>query len=612
MKENKTPFDEHFNRRLNDYASSVPDDLFDRLQAHRGGAQPSDTPVRVRLEGHESPVSPHVFDAILAERERHKRRGIVFWRSAMAMAALLLLGMFLWTSKNKNAGAKNEALNASKTTENGISRRRIGMSKESYTEGSPSALKNDNSASNASKLIKNEAINSELNTNKNGVNNNELNASKLIKNNALNSELNANKNGVNNAALNALKTTKKGTNTEGSYLKSENKNLDTKTIKSMSYENNSEKNLSELSTNNAALNSINLIKNNSINSELNNGNLMPNSTIINGDLINKNTPLNSINFDKNALYTEESLSGLNTPLNTPLNELLSPLNSTNTSLSFLNIMQPKTLILAAETNRKNPCSDPENGCPSFGMRRRNMKGTTFYVDAFVAPEFVYRSLTTRLPESEKLLASRDTVETPEYAVSTGLRASVVMSNGLAFRTGLVYSQTNERAQFDSLGMGGGGTEYKWRILPSGQRDTYQIVITTIDGVFRKIRHNQYRSIDIPLQIGYETPRKRGLSFGFYGGVNFNITAWQKADIVGTDLQPLNVSSEINAPNAVFRTQLGMSFIGSVAMYRQLTRGLQFVLEPSLRYGLQPITRSDYALKQQYAMGGLMVGLRLRL
>jgi hypothetical protein len=561
MKENKTPFDEHFNRRLSDHASSVPDDLFDRLQARRGGAAPSDTPVRERLEGHESPVSEHVFAAILAARERRKRRGIVFWRTAMGIAALWLLGAILWSLKNKNSEVNLDALNASKT-----------LKKDVYTEGSSSKIKNNNAG---------------------------LNASELIKNKGINSEVNAVKNESNKGELNALKTTKKGISrrrigmseesyTEGSSLNLKNKNSDITTIKSMSYDNNSKKEMSELSMDNSTLNAANLIQNNQA---------------INGDLMNENVPLNSLNVDKNAVYTEESSS--------QLNERSSRLNSTNASLDFLNIMQPKSLILAAENNRKNPCSDPGNGCPTFSMRHRNMKGVALYVDAYVAPEFVFRSLTTQLPESEKLLASRDTVETPEYAVSTGLRASLVLSNGLAIRTGLVYSQTNERAQFDSLGMGGGGTEYKWRLLPNGQRDTYQIIITTVDGIFRKIRHNQYRSIDIPLQIGYETPRKHGWSYSFNGGVNINIAAWQKADIVGTDLRQLNVSSS-TTPNPVFRTQLGMSFIGSVAAYRQLTRGLQLVIEPSFRYGLQPITRSDYALKQQYAFGGLMVGLRLRL
>ena len=49
MKDNKNPFDEHIQSRLSDFESPVPMDLFDRLQAQRGGALPSDAPLRERL-----------------------------------------------------------------------------------------------------------------------------------------------------------------------------------------------------------------------------------------------------------------------------------------------------------------------------------------------------------------------------------------------------------------------------------------------------------------------------------------------------------------------------------------------------------------------------------
>ena len=91
MSENLNPFDKHFRQRLTDLESAVPDDLFDRLQARRGAAIPSDVPLRERMSAHETPVSDGVFDAVLSERERQKRRRIVLWRSVTAVAAALLL-----------------------------------------------------------------------------------------------------------------------------------------------------------------------------------------------------------------------------------------------------------------------------------------------------------------------------------------------------------------------------------------------------------------------------------------------------------------------------------------------------------------------------------------
>jgi hypothetical protein len=550
MIENKNPFDEHFQSRLSDlespvpadlfdrlqarrgggvpsdaplrerlegHESPIPADLFDRLQARRGGIAPSDAPLRERLEGHESPVSPTIFDDVLAERERRKRRRLVFWRSATAIAAVLLIGAFLF-----QFNTKKDALNTPKNAENGA-----------YTEGSSFELK-----------IKNSKLNPPLNS------------GKSIANSGINSESNSNKN--------------------------------------------------------AELNSNETIANSPINSQLNNVKAIANSGI-NAELKNNNSPLNttktienSAKTPENGIYTEGSPSGFKTALE----NRLTPFNSTTLSLDFLNIMTPKQLTLSAE-NRKNPCSDPENGCPTFGMRKRG-KGTTFYVDAFVAPENVMRRFTKNLAESEKLLAARDSVEQTQYAVSTGARASVVFGNGLALRAGLVFNQINERARFDSLGVGSITTTYKEVILPNGKRDTVSTTITIVDGIFRKTRYNHYRSLNIPLQIGYEKALKNGWTFGVNGGMNVNIASWQKADIVGADLRQLSVSSEMNAPNPVYNTRVGMSFIGSVAAYRQLTKGLQLVIEPSICYGLQPITRSDYALKQQYSTAGLIVGLRMKL
>lgn len=609
MTNHQQPFDEHFQRRLSDLESPVPDDLFDRLQARRGAAMPSDAPLRERLAAHESPVSDIIFESILAERARQKRRRMLFWRSATAMAALLLIGAFLFPLVSKKMG-----LNGAKTIVNSAD-----------TEGSNSELIN-----------KNKTLKTDIESNDLTLNNGELNASKTTENSAINSELNSAKTLTNSAhtegsdfelknkksalkstgeisaksrelaqknaekriksdaekrfnaplinkkqALNTSKNLVNGADTEGSYFELINKNSPSETAT----------NFNKLNTSQTIINSAN-----------------------NSELINKNSELNSAKTFVNSAYTEGSnaeLMNKNNALKTDLENRLTPLNSTQLPLDFLNIIAPKTLDLSVE-KRKNPCSDPEHGCPTFGKGRRRMGERAFYVDAFVAPEYVMRRFSKNLDESEKLLAARDSVEQTQYAASTGVRASMVLGNGWAVRTGLVFNQINERAHFDSLGVGSITTTYKEVILPNGLRDTVNTIVTIVDGIFRKNRYNHYRSLDIPLQIGYEMPLKNGWTFSFNGGVNVNITAWQKADIVGADLRQSMVSSGINAPNPVFRTRLGMSLTGSVAAYRQLLSGLELVIEPSIRYGLQPITRTDYALKQQYSTAGLIVGLRLRL
>jgi hypothetical protein len=643
MSANKNPFDEHFHRRLSDLESPIPDNLFDRLQARRGGALPSDAPIRERLETHESPVSATIFDAVLTERERRRRRRIVLWRTVTGIAALWLLVTLIFEFKNKNEGVNklndaalnrhNSTLEKAKINENTEGSLKVKSEKLEVKSEEETAQKNENTEGSSLELntslrgtkqknealntpnseLKNGEINSELNTNNPRLNklnsdNNSVNNKDLKKQITINKKADLNKKSM---ALNYSKTTKTQSNNTISSTNSENNaefknnNSTLNNTKTIVNSENTEGSNSELKNNNLALNTPNNSVLNNTKTIANNGN--------NTELNNAKISVNSENTDLSRSNREGSNSELNDrnkALENALENRLSSPNFQTPTLDFLHILDVKTVPFLVE-KRDNPCADPENGCPTFGGRQRGMRGTSFYVDAFVAPEYMMRRFKPNLVESEKLLAARDSIEKTQYAVSTGVRASVVFENGMSLRAGVAFNQMNEKAQFDSLGIGSIRTTYDVRIV-NGKPDTVSITTTIIDGIFRKTRHNRYRSIDIPLQLGYEIATKNGWTFGLNGGVNFNITAWRKADIVGTDLRQQTVSSDINAPNPVFKNNLGISIIGSVAAYRQLSRGLQLVIEPSVRYGLQPITRSDYALKQQYSTVGLIVGLRLRL
>ena len=625
MSENLNPFDKHFRQRLTDAESAVPDDLFDRLQARRGAAMPSDTPLRERMSAHETPVADGIFDAILVERDRQKRRRIVLWRSVTAVAAALLLLFVAIEFKNKNTvesdtstelngvnSVKNEVnnneLNTQKAVDNSVNNSELKGVKTVDNNDNPISLNNNKDVKNSENKNKLKIQNSKLNTPNSELNKSNLELNKVdnsINNNVEKQQIIINKNANSNRKL--FKT--QSNNTIASVFSDK---LDNKKGKLNSFNNaknglNTEGSKNEFKIKNLRLKDVNADVNN-INS---NAEFMSDS-VINLELNNNNSELNNNKTVGNSLNTEGPNSELinkNNALKTDLNNRLSSPNFSTPTLNLLDILRVKTVALPTE-KRKNPCSDPGNGCPNFiGGRRMNQ--THYYLDAFVAPEYMMRSFKTNLPESEKLLAARDSMEKTQYAVSSGIRGSVVFGNGLSLRTGLVFTQMNERAQFDSLGIGNIQTTYNVRIV-NGKPDTVSITTVITDGIFRKTRYNHYRSLDIPLQIGYQKRMKNGWAFGVNGGVNFNITAWQKADIVGTNLEKQTVSSDFNETNPVFRTQLGINLIGSVAAYRQLTGRLDLMIEPSVRYGLQPITRSDYALKQQYSTAGLIVGLRLRL
>jgi hypothetical protein len=248
-----------------------------------------------------------------------------------------------------------------------------------------------------------------------------------------------------------------------------------------------------------------------------------------------------------------------------------------------------------------PCPSPD-GCPTFGKKRAT--SLLWYLDGYVAPEYAMRNLKSTSNEYNDYLTARDTVEKSMYAFGAGVRATAMLPSGFLLRGGIVYAQTNEKFQKDSFGVG--NIRYVVDKNPTtGQLDTVSIEVTS--GFFRKTRYNHYRSFDFTLQGGYEYPISDNLTLGLNAGVNFNIRTAMKATVLAQDLQPLVVSST----NTIYRTTVGTSVVGSVAAYWQLSYKWQLMIEPQVRYYLNPISRTDYVLNQKYINIGLNTGLRYR-
>ena len=288
-----------------------------------------------------------------------------------------------------------------------------------------------------------------------------------------------------------------------------------------------------------------------------------------------------------------------------LQETEMPISRNSELFNPLYISSPKGIALASlsheEVVKALPCPGPD-GCPTFGSKSRGRP--TWYIDAYGAPEYAFRSLKANSLEYTDYRNSRDTIETSQYAFSVGVRATAMFGNGFLLRGGIVYAQTNEKFQKDSFGIG--NIRYIIDKNPNtGQLDTVQVEIT--NGIFRKTRYNQYRSLDFTIQGGYEFGLTENVSIGVNGGVNFNIKTGRKATVLGQDLQPLVISKD----NSIYQTSVGTSLVGSVAAYYRLNYKWQLMIEPQFRYYLKPITKSDYGLRQSYSNAGLNIGLRCR-
>ncbi len=329
----------------------------------------------------------------------------------------------------------------------------------------------------------------------------------------------------------------------------------------------------------------------------------PKSKTQNSKLKTQNSKPKTQNTTASSLIQPTKSTDSQPIANTVEKELPGKIKSTQ-QLKFLNSNAATLLDNAPDLHTifdappiKIPFSWGPKGCYSFAGGRIKYD---YYVDAFIAPEYVIRNLTARTAEDNPYRQRREDTEATLYGISGGVRLSVVTRRGLALRTGIVYNRILERFNLEIE-----GDERIVQIVPAGTTDT----ITTIEKGTSFVRtYNRYHAIDIPLLLGYEIDAGN-FNFSINAGAYFNIYARQKGKILSQSDTPEFITS--NNPQRInaFEKDLGISIYGSVGLNYQIRPNLQLLVEPNFRYQLKPITLETYPLEQQYINIGLLLGVR---
>ncbi|MCB9285901.1 MAG: hypothetical protein H6560_01185 [Lewinellaceae bacterium] len=246
---------------------------------------------------------------------------------------------------------------------------------------------------------------------------------------------------------------------------------------------------------------------------------------------------------------------------------------------------------------------PDPKCANFGNG-----SWSIYLDALLSPDLTFRQLQPRNPEFEEYVNTREETESNMYAFSGALRLSLVSDKGLALRTGLNFSQINERFTYIN------GSEEVIETINNYDQDGNIISTDTIVkiGTRRKITQNHYRMLDIPFLLGYElTSRKIKVSVN--GGAYLNLLFRQKGDFLSpNDLQPVRFDSGDPDAYPAFKQQAGLGWYGSVGFAYQAGPNLQLVIEPHLKVYPKSLTQDQYGVQQRYITTGLFIGVRQQL
>jgi len=238
------------------------------------------------------------------------------------------------------------------------------------------------------------------------------------------------------------------------------------------------------------------------------------------------------------------------------------------------------------------------GCPTF---EKDAAGNKTYFEIYGGPDVAFRNLTDT--GNSAYLQKRKESTKFSSAFSAGIRYTRVFNNGMSIRTGINYSQINEKFTF----VQGNLVQITYIIDANG--DTTGSYITT--GTRYKTTINKFRTVDVPLLIGYELGNGR-LHANINAGVIVNVYSWQKGDVLDTAGRPVSITTGKTSSPYQFKTNIGMGFMLGTSFYYKLNEKLHLMAEPYFRYNLSPMSKEQLTLSQKYNTAGLRLGLRVDL
>ncbi len=238
------------------------------------------------------------------------------------------------------------------------------------------------------------------------------------------------------------------------------------------------------------------------------------------------------------------------------------------------------------------------GCPTV---EKDASGNKRYFEIFGGPDYAFRSLQDT--GNSSYLQKRKESAHFKSGFSAGIRYTKVFNNSMSVRTGASFSQINEKFSFNQ------GNVVQVTYIINSNGDTIGSYTTT--GTRYKTTINRYRSVDIPLVIGYEVGNGK-LHANINAGAIVNIYSWQKGDVLDPSGNPVSITTGKGSSPYQFKTNAGVGFIGAVSVYYKLNDRLHLMAEPYFRYNLSQMNKQDITLKQKYHTAGLRLGIRLDL
>lgn len=248
-------------------------------------------------------------------------------------------------------------------------------------------------------------------------------------------------------------------------------------------------------------------------------------------------------------------------------------------------------------------------CPTVRGKSSSFN-TDWGMEIFASPDYAFKSV-SNVNASAQYLNSKDSSEQMQVGYSAGIRLVKPLNDHFLLKTGLQYSQINQKFVYRNENEIKVTTVITARTIIRSPGDTILVsdtsVLQTIGYSVKNVK-NRYRSIDIPLTLGYEFGND-DLKVGINAGVIFNVSSWYQGEMLDTAYQPVSINK---ASNSLFKTNIGMGLYSSISIQKRISENTHLFFEPYFRYNLKNMTSELSPYTQRFQVGGLAIGLRFNL
>jgi hypothetical protein len=236
--------------------------------------------------------------------------------------------------------------------------------------------------------------------------------------------------------------------------------------------------------------------------------------------------------------------------------------------------------------------------------------TDWYIEPFAGPIYGFKKVTNN-NATAAYLQQKDSSESMRVGYAAGLNIVKPISEHFVLKTGVWVSQINERFSYKTENEIKTTTVVTVRNIIRAPGDTLRISDTSSVqqiGYKNTIVGNRYKTLDIPVIIGYEFG-KGSLKFGINTGVIVNVKHGFEGAVYDSSLTAININKETNN---IYKTNIGLGLYAGFRIAKDLNDKTQLFVEPHFRYNLSNMTTPNTSFNQKINVTGVNIGLRIKI